>query len=398
MEKIFFLRMDFLFPVLFWGNVISLLFLAIYHCKNKHPKERRILAYLITARLCHAFYYFVASGRGILPDWLSVSFGNSMLLVGFFCEARAILRIIKENTKAADRLLGCITVVSLVLFNAVEFVLPYGGIRITMASGGVVAIMALPNFRMLFSRDSSAFTRFTALFYSVFLVLLLLRAWFGLHNLNTSILTTNVLHSLTFLALLLQLMIALPAYTLILKDYADEALRLMATTDRLTGATNRHAFQDAAVAIYNNCKYLRLPISVLFIDIDYFKQVNDTYGHAFGDTVLARLARIIDTCLRESDLSCRYGGEEFVVLLPRADCSSARLVAQRIIHEVRGARFEERPDFAFTISIGVSCGVPPCEEQNVEAVIREADEAMYLAKRTGRDRIVFYGADISEVS
>jgi diguanylate cyclase (GGDEF)-like protein len=198
---------------------------------------------------------------------------------------------------------------------------------------------------------------------------------------------TNALQSITFLVQLLQLIIALPAYTLIIKEYADDALLLMATTDRLTGATNRHAFLDAAMAIHRNSRIFKTSLAVLFLDIDYFKRVNDKYGHAFGDKVLMRLAGIIDTCLRESDLSCRYGGEEFVVLLSHSDIQAAQIVAGRIMEEVRALRFPEQPDFAVTVSIGVYCGVPR-QEQSFDEVVRYADEAMYQAKSAGRDQVV----------
>ncbi|MDR1745194.1 MAG: GGDEF domain-containing protein, partial [Planctomycetota bacterium] len=183
----------------------------------------------------------------------------------------------------------------------------------------------------------------------------------------------------------------LPAYTVIIKDRADEALLLMATTDKLTGSTNRHAFLDAAAAIYRNSRCFQFPLSVIFLEIDHFKQVNDRYGHAFGDLVLARFAALIDKCLRGgSDLSCRYGGEEFVVLLSHADSSAAHSVADRIMKEVRGARFAEQPDFSFTVSIGVFSGVPS-SDQNLDYAIHAADTALYRAKRSGRDQIVFSG-------
>ena len=387
MEKIVFIDINALFPTVFWGNVISLVFLVIFRGTNKFQSAPNLPLYLIFARICHAFYYFVASGRDILPDWLSVNMGNTLMLAGYFFEAHAILRLVKENTKHVDRLLRAMIIVSVVVFNAVESFLPFGGIRITTASIGIVAIMALPVARMLLSRDSGALTKSTAILYSVFLILLLGRAVYGLQNPNAGILATHILHSVTFLSQLLQLIIALPAYSLILKGYADEALLLMATTDRVTGATNRHAFIDAASAVYKNCRRYRIPFAILFVDIDSFKKMNDRYGHQFGDSVLARVAALIDKCLRESDLSCRYGGDEFVVLLSRSDGQTAELVARRILDEVQKTRFEEHPELMVTISIGVAYGAPLLEKGLKEA-IHLADDAMYRAKRAGRGRIV----------
>ena len=126
---------------------------------------------------------------------------------------------------------------------------------------------------------------------------------------------------------------------------------------------------------------------MLFLDIDHFKRVNDAFGHAFGDTVLARLAALIDKCLRGNDLSCRYGGEEFVILLPNSNSEVAQKVADRIMGEVRRARFEEYPDFSFTVSIGIFSSVP-LSDKWMDDVVRAADEAMYEAKRSGRDRVV----------
>ncbi|MDR2946843.1 MAG: GGDEF domain-containing protein [Candidatus Adiutrix sp.] len=374
--------------MLFWGNAIALLFLLLYRRQSRFAKERQLSVLLIMARLCHAFYYFVAFGRGTLPDWLSASAGVTVLFIGYYFEAQAILRVIKEPSKFGDRLLRAMLAAAVIFFYAVELSAGTGGLRVTTASLGVVALMAFPVIRMFFSHDSGAFTKSVALLYGVFLLQLLGRAWLGLQDHSFNILTTNVLQSLTFLTLLLQHIIALPAYSLIIKDSADEALLLMATTDRLTGATNRHAFLDAATAIHQSSRIFQHSLSVLFIDIDHFKQVNDQYGHAFGDIVLTRLATLIDKCLRTSDLSCRYGGEEFIALLSHAKGPAAQIVAQRILDEVRQARFEEHPDFAFTVSIGVFSGVPSAH-QTFDAAVSLADGAMYQAKRAGRNQVVF---------
>ncbi len=172
----------------------------------------------------------------------------------------------------------------------------------------------------------------------------------------------------------------------------NDSLIYAATTDKLTGATNRHTFLGTAQEIYANCVRLKKPISALFIDVDHFKEINDVYGHAFGDSVLMRISEIIAHCVRDSDLNCRYGGEEFIALLIYADCSIARNVARRIMDEIRKTQFELYPDFRFSVSIGISCGVP-VDTQNLDDLINIADEAMYHAKKNGRDQIVWYNID-----
>jgi len=167
----------------------------------------------------------------------------------------------------------------------------------------------------------------------------------------------------------------------------NESLILAATTDNLTGAANRHSFLDTAKTLFDNSVRLKRPISALFIDVDYFKQINDVYSHEFGDVVLARISRIIAKCLRTTDLSCRYGGDEFVVLLSIADDKIAEDVANRMMKEIKEARFEQYPDFRLFVSIGISSKTPESEE-SLDDLINKADEAMYQAKQSGRNMII----------
>jgi diguanylate cyclase (GGDEF)-like protein len=126
-----------------------------------------------------------------------------------------------------------------------------------------------------------------------------------------------------------------------------------------------------------------VPLSILFFDIEDFKSINDQYGHAMGDMVLTRLASLIDQNMRDSDLSCRYGGDEFVVLLSHADDETAQRVIRRITEGVREARFDEWPNFMFSVNIG-AYSVIPTEKQTLDDAVRAADEAMYREKHTGK--------------
>lgn len=170
-------------------------------------------------------------------------------------------------------------------------------------------------------------------------------------------------------------------------EQRNKTLFHMASTDKLTGAANRHGFFDLANTAYENSIELHSPLAALFIDVDHFKMVNDTWGHSFGDQVLMRLSEVINSCLRGSDLCCRYGGEEFLVLLLHSDCTVACTVAERIMEKVRSLRFPDCPNFRFTVSIGIAAGVPS-DQQCLEDFINGADCAMYQAKKSGRDRSV----------
>ncbi len=155
-------------------------------------------------------------------------------------------------------------------------------------------------------------------------------------------------------------------------------------TDGLTGLSNRTAFFEEAEKVMAHGK----PASnaLLFIDVDHFKSVNDTFGHAIGDAVLRELAGVIRSSVREGDLVARFGGEEFAVLLIDADRSEAMRVAERIKINARTVcRAVASFDRAITVSMGVCLREPG---QNLEAILLKADQGLYAAKSQGRDLIV----------
>ncbi|MGN6521702.1 MAG: GGDEF domain-containing protein [Actinomycetes bacterium] len=129
----------------------------------------------------------------------------------------------------------------------------------------------------------------------------------------------------------------------------------------------------------------RRPLAVLMLDVDLFKKVNDTYGHARGDAVLRELAHRLAEQVREVDVLARYGGEEFTVVLPETDRGGAEKLARRILEAVRNLPFSDGgPPLQVTVSIGVA--IYPQHGQSPAVLLRAADEALYLAKAQGRDQ------------
>jgi diguanylate cyclase (GGDEF)-like protein len=161
-------------------------------------------------------------------------------------------------------------------------------------------------------------------------------------------------------------------------------LNRAARTDGLTGLTNRKAFFEEAEDVIAQDK----PTSnaLLFIDVDHFKSINDTFGHAIGDAVLRELAAVMRSSVREKDLVARLGGEEFAILLIDADRSEAMQVAERIRVNARNVRRAvDAIDRAITVSMGLCLPEPG---QNLEDILLKADQGLYAAKRQGRDLIV----------
>lgn len=168
-----------------------------------------------------------------------------------------------------------------------------------------------------------------------------------------------------------------------------EQVEEKAAIDHLTGLQTRASFLPKAQAMFMESRQDGAPCAVLFLDIDFFKKVNDRYGHAFGDVVLARFADIIKRVTRPQDLCCRYGGEEAVIVLADGAREVAEKVAERILHSVREARFDGNDDFTFTVSIGFISAVPQPGHQ-LQTYLEQADLALYAAKSQGRNRIIDY--------
>jgi two-component system cell cycle response regulator len=163
----------------------------------------------------------------------------------------------------------------------------------------------------------------------------------------------------------------------------------MAVTDGLTGLHNRRYLDAHTKILFDRAVARDRPISVMMTDIDRFKLINDTYGHDAGDHVLREFARRLRRNLRGIDLACRYGGEEFVVVMPDTDARVAGIVAERIRGAIADAPFLTGRDdkrLEVTVSVGVATMLPA--DTGVEDLIRRADTALYEAKSAGRNRVV----------
>ena len=180
-------------------------------------------------------------------------------------------------------------------------------------------------------------------------------------------------------------------YTERLRDSVQLSIEA-AVTDPLTGLYNRRYMETHVGTLVDQAAARDKPLSVLVLDIDYFKSINDTYGHDAGDDVLQDFAIRIRKSIRGIDLACRYGGEEFVVVMPETDMAVATMVAERLRRRIASEPFpiQKGPrTIDVTISIGIAALAP---DDDAAAVIKRADQALYRAKRDGRNRVVPYAA------
>jgi len=168
---------------------------------------------------------------------------------------------------------------------------------------------------------------------------------------------------------------------------ANAQLKKISRTDGLTGLFNRRYWEEMCELEFKRAKRTEQFSSLIILDIDHFKKVNDTYGHPAGDLVIKTLAKIIRTAIRETDIAGRYGGEEYTIILPDTDVKNARMVAERIRRLAEAFPVEyEGQEINFTISLGIA--MFDMSFENYTAWIDRADKGLYEAKEGGRNQSV----------
>lgn len=177
-----------------------------------------------------------------------------------------------------------------------------------------------------------------------------------------------------------------------LQDHTENVfhkeLYKMAVVDAVTNVHNRRYLLERLKEEFSHARRMRKPLSLIMLDIDHFKNVNDTYGHLAGDLVLHQVAQRLQGGIRAEDLLARYGGEEFAILQRDADAAGAALLAERLRDAVAATPvvFEQAP-IPITVSLGVATFVPERLFESIEAFIQCADDALYQSKQNGRNRV-----------
>jgi diguanylate cyclase (GGDEF)-like protein len=211
--------------------------------------------------------------------------------------------------------------------------------------------------------------------------LLILREIYSPRPITTEILSDR----LTYLYVLFVTVIVLAFLGFALGRQADQ-LKALSETDALTGLPNRRALRQRLAMEFRRSARYGTPVSLLLVDIDGLKQLNDTDGHAAGDQLIRSVAAAITEGLRESDFGARWGGDEFAIVEPNTDVSAARSSGERLVARV--AKQGEDPHRPSSVSVGIAT-FDPAEGTfaNQDALVRAADDALYRAKADGRNRV-----------
>ncbi len=168
------------------------------------------------------------------------------------------------------------------------------------------------------------------------------------------------------------------------------SIKNMATYDTLTGLYNRRYFEERLGVEAEKSFYSGIPLSLVMVDIDHFKKINDTFGHTEGDQILCKISSVLKNSVRRNDTVARYGGEEFILLLPEAGLEQSFVIAERIRQLVEKTLFEVgRAQVHLTLSMGIS-NFPSHRVKSKEELIKMADQALYDAKRGGRNKVCIF--------
>lgn len=165
-------------------------------------------------------------------------------------------------------------------------------------------------------------------------------------------------------------------------------LNSLATTDKLTGCHNRHSLMNFSSKFISQAIHHRYPVSLMVIDLDHFKKINDTHGHAVGDIVLSQVGQLLNSSFLEGDMAARFGGEEFVILLNHCDSKDVQKVAEKFRQQVESLKPNE---IAISVSIGITC-LEVGMNQDFEVLFHVADQGVYKAKENGRNQVQFIQA------
>lgn len=388
-HKAFALDSRTLIVVLFMGNLTAVIQILTYERIYLYNAQSKRLNIYVLARLLQALAFLLYILRGYVSDFASIIIGNVCMLTGSYFESVAIQQLANTANKRNTFVLRTMLSVSIIVFVLVEYLFHSPANRIIYSSIGVFSLIFISNIQLIISKKANAFKRIMGILYLIFLMFLLPSTIYTMATPQADIFTNAFLHSMTFLSMIALLLYGQSFYLLLAKEKADALLSKMATTDELSGLLNRSSFMEKSNKEFEDAREQHRNIAVFFCDIDHFKEINDVYGHLFGDEVIKKCSQVLQSCVRKNDIVCRYGGEEFTIFSFVSDLDIARSMAERIMTKICSIHYEDKPEFSFTVSIGVVYGIPQGDEVLTEYIER-ADQALYTAKNTGRNRYCVY--------
>ncbi len=341
------------------------------------------------ALLVNAIGHLLIMLRGLIPDLLSIVVGNLMLSSVFVGLIAAVYQFQGRPVRWALLLAPPLLVLVFVSVFIDNFPARVSFVGLVIGLQAVWALLAALSHRHA-TVGRGQWLLVAGL--SLEAVVLGGRALVAIstHSEATNILQSSALQTLTFLATFSVVLISSVGFVFMSRDRADENNRVLAALDPLTGVANRRSLIAALDRDVARAQRMREPMALMMVDIDHFKDVNDQYGHPAGDRVLCSVVNVLRQRVRAQDLVGRYGGEEFMVLLPDTGLTGAEQLARELCKAVEESRCPADgvpgPGIAVTVSIGVFGGRLESGD-SWDMLIAAADRALYQAKNNGRNRV-----------
>ncbi len=328
----------------------------------------------------------LASLRGLIPDSVSIVLASGMLLLGELLLIFGLLRYTGRQPRwrpAIDAILGLIVLLTWLTYGSHS----YQG-RIFIMSLAHIGFFSLGAWLSWQVKPAGFGKRFLTAAFAMGVAAALWRLATLSMNVTEAdeIFDRSLIQQVYLGAFSLGILGLSIGFIIIANERLREELEYLATRDPMTGALNRRAFFARADVEWARSARSQRPLSVIASDIDFFKKVNDTFGHHVGDQVIKDYARRAGDMLRLPDILSRFGGEEFVILLPDTGLKEACQVAERIRREVEKRQDKSLPPY--TVSLGVAvANAGQGDFSDLEALLAHADAALYKAKQGGRNRV-----------
>jgi len=376
--------------ILFWINLFLGGVILTFNIITKTEQDKEYIRKAIITRFSFTVTYFLLLlGFGnFLPRIVSVNLGTSLLFFSLYLDAHLLLLFSSGDGKARQIVMKVILTAGIIVFNILEIIFESETIRTIASTSVIIAMYAVPVV-LIMNKANSGFKRAVGIFYIFFIVTLFPRMIVPMSETGSSPHKNAITLSAVYMSLVTIMVIGTIIVLLFIKERSDARLENMAMNDQLTQIPNRRCFYLNANPLFLKCQREKHELALMFMDIDHFKKVNDGYGHDFGDVVLKRFALVLKESARQYDLLCRYGGEEFLVMLQSDEPTIAQTLARRIMERLKSESFGEQPDFRVTVSVGIAAGIPG-NGDTLDGFIKNADTALYTAKNNGRNRIELF--------
>ena len=364
------------------GNLSTVLLIMAYSFKHKNNISITVFT---VAKWLQLVAFSLIGLRAIAPFFITVVVANTFLLLGASLECIALLLIKNAFNKPMKNRFIILTTACIFTFYLSVIFFNLENIRIAIVSLSTVLFVLFPVFYFLKDKNASALQRLIAFLYILVMLALIFRSYTALFtHTSMTMFSSNLHQTISFLVLFLEMLLGSIGFVLLAKEEIDLELVRMASIDDLTNIYNRRAFISHATNSISLFSKRKEPISFILFDIDYFKEINDTYGHDVGDMVLKKMTTSISSGLRKEDLFGRYGGDEFAILLLGPNEADSNQIVESIQEKMERISFQGL-DLRCSLSIGIITVIPDTST-NIDILYKLSDTALYEAKQKGRNR------------